>query len=133
MMILGMSLLHDPLRGVVKRQGKKGRGKTCGFSHFEEGMLSCRFFSSHRRTSAGDVACVVNHGNRTQARVAWCALNEWSEAMQAAVPGSFPHRTHSHRLFYEQTLAITFGVLGSDHFQLFLQLSVCPAVAKSGA
>ena len=52
---------------------------------------------------------------------------------KTAVLGSFPNRTHSHRFFYEQTLAVTSYVLGSDHFQLFLQLSVCPAVAKFGA
>ena len=73
------------------------------------------------------------HNPTPTAALFGCALNEWSEAMQAAVLGSFPYRNHSHRLFYEKTLAITFGVLGSDHFQLFLQLSVCPAVAKSGA
>ena len=49
---------------------------------------------------------------------------------KTAVPGSVPDRAHSHRLFYEQTLAITSCVLGTDHFQLFLQLLVCPAVAE---
>ena len=30
-MIRGMSLLHDPLRGFVKRQGKKEGSKSYGF------------------------------------------------------------------------------------------------------
>ena len=47
-----------------------------------------------------------------------------------AEPCSAPDRAHSHRLFYERTLAITSCVLGCDHFQLFLQLPACPAVAE---
>ena len=45
-------------------------------------------------------------------------------------PCSAHDRAHSHRLFYERTLAITSGVLGCDHFPLFLQLPACPAVAE---
>ena len=49
---------------------------------------------------------------------------------KTAEPRSVLDRAYSHRLFYERTLAITSCVLGCDHFQLFLQLPACPAVAK---
>ena len=57
-------------------------------------------------------------------------LDEWADATQDSGTSLSSDRAHSHRLFYERTLAIIPCVLGTDHFQLFLQLPACPAVAE---